>query len=437
MRRLLQTALLLAGKDFRVFFRDRTGMLLGLALPIGLVTVFGFITQFAFRGGDMPRAELWVVDEDRSEASRLLVAELERSATLRLRPEGDEEAHDAYELMDDGEAHHVLVIAAGFGDRIGHGDVPELTLLRDPGRTMEDRLVRIGLSQAVTTVTRGRLIPVLLGQRLRDVGLPEDVVAEVVQAQEAGRVALENYLAQAAGEGDTAALDVQSVFSNLVPMTVVDRQPPERPRMLTYTLAQSVSGITVMMLMFGLVACGGTLILEREQGTLPRLLSAAMPRDAILVGKFLFAAAVGLFQLALLFCWGELLFDVGMFQRPATLLVVSVSVTAAVTGFGVLIAAWAKTTKQAEGVSTLLILVMSALGGAWFPVQLFDLPVYAEIITRSTLTWWAMSAYQQMLWDQASWTAPSVLQALAVLWAFALATSFLAWHLFRRRYTGG
>lgn len=438
MRSLLSSALTLASKDFRVYFRDRTGMLLGFVLPIGLVSVFGFITQFAFGGGDaMPKAELWVADEDRSEQSAQLVEHLRQADTLRLRPREDEEARsrdDARELVETGEAHHALVIEPGFGDAVTRGEVPELTLLRDPGRSMEDQLVRLGLTQAMMATTQGRLLPSMLGQQLGHAGVPDDAVEDVVASNEKARSALDQYFAQQAQGGGAGAgdgLDFQAIFSDLVPVNEVDVAPPERRRTLTYSLAQSVSGVTVMMLMFGLVACGSTLIREREEGTLPRLLVAAAPRDAVLFGKFLFAAGSGLMQVAVLFAWGELLFRVGMFQKPWTLVVISVTVTAAVTAFGVLIAAWARTTKQAEGVSTLLILVMSALGGAWFPVQLFDLPVYAEAVTRSTLTWWAMSAYQQMLWNQASWTAPPVLQSLGVLWGFALVASFLAWRLYR------
>ena len=46
------------------------------------------------------------------------------------------------------------------------------------------------------------------------------------------------------------------------------------------------------------------------------------------------------------------------FRDPITLLVLSVTWAAAATSFGMLIAAWARTTKQAEGLSTVLILLM-------------------------------------------------------------------------------
>jgi len=477
----LRAARLLATKDLRLYRRDRAALLLGFLLPIGLMTVFGFMMKFAFGGsGATPKAELWVVDEDRTEVSAELVAALREAGTVRLRPrEGDEpiDREEGRRRLQEGAAHHLLIVEPGYAEAVAAGRTPELTMLRDPGREMEDQLINLGLMQAVMSTTGGGMFPTLFGDKLLEAGLPEETVAEVTSLSDrmteligAGFEGME-----AAGQGPadevagtpadedadevagtpadedadevagtpadevagTGDFDFQAIFANLVPVEKVDVQPPERPKNLTYTLAQSVSGIAVMMLMFGLVTCAGTLIEERDEGTLGRLMTSAVPRDSILFGKLFFTAVTGLVQLAVLFAWGELLFRVGMFRKPVTLLVLAVTLTAAVTAFGLLIAAWADTRKQADGVATLLILVMSALGGAWFPVHLFDLPVYAEVITRSTLTWWAMQGFNQMLWHQASWYEPAVLQALGVQWLFAAVAAFLAWRLYRRRYVGG
>lgn len=239
----------------------------------------------------------------------------------------------------------------------------------------------------------------------------------------------------AEAEPSTAAsFDMSSFLTAMVPVRAEDHAPPARPRQLSYMQAQSVSGVIVMMLMFGLMACGTMLIQEREKGTLARLLAAPVARDAVLLGKVLFTVLVGIFQLAVLFCCGELLFRLGTFRDPVTLVVLMLSTTAAVTGFGILIASWARTTKQAEGLSTLLILVMSCLGGAWFPLQLFAVPAVVEVVMRCTLVHWAMVGFQQMYWNQHAWTHPGTLLAIGVQWAFAAAAMLLARRFYLRRY---
>ncbi|KAA3609580.1 MAG: ABC transporter permease [Planctomycetota bacterium] len=449
MGSFLKTAWLLARKDLRVFRRDRSGMLLGFLLPIGLVTVFGFVMQFAFGGsGSMAKAELWFQDEDASETSAQMVTALRDSNVVKLRPRAGEEAIGREGLrtkLADGEAHHALIIEAGFEEALQSGELPRLTLMRDPGREMEDQLIRIGLMQAVMAATDGDLWPAMIGFQMRQAGLQEGSVKQIVAAAQGTHGLIEKFFAAeeeddegAAGEdGEAAGTQVVDFMQNMIPVQEEDIAPPARPKDLSYMLAQSVSGIIVMMLMFGLMACGVTLIQEEEQGTLRRLLTASVSRNAILGGKFIFTAIMGVLQLAVLFVYGELIFKVGFFQKPLTLLVISLSLLAAITSFGLVVAAWAKTMKQAEGVSTLLILVMSALGGAWFPVQLFDMPVYAERITQCTLTYWAMNAYQQMMWNQMSWHEGSIPQSLLVLWGFALVAGFLAWKLYQRRLAKG
>jgi len=165
--------------------------------------------------------------------------------------------------------------------------------------------------------------------------------------------------------------------------------------------------------------------------------TAAMPRNGIYWGKFLFTLIIGLIQLAVLFTYGNVLFRIQAFRDPITLLVLSVTWAAAATSFGMLIAAWAGTAKQAEGLSTILILVMAAIGGCWFPIQMMDLPWLVEIATRCSLAYWAMEGYQKMFWEQWSWTHPKILTAIAVQWAFVILGALAALILYRRRYVAG
>ncbi len=55
---------------------------------------------------------------------------------------------------------------------------------------------------------------------------------------------------------------------------------------------------------------------------------------------------------------------------------------------------------QANGISTLFILIMSALGGSWFPVTLF--PDWMQVVSKFTLTYWSVEAFMQVLWRDSS-----------------------------------
>jgi ABC-type multidrug transport system permease subunit len=309
---------------------------------------------------------------------------------------------------------------------------------------MESRLIGIGLMQAMMSAGDGKSMSWMMGSMMQRFGMSD----EGVDRMRTGMDVIQNLIgmfasgsepklrAPDAGDVDTKRIDMTSMFEQMVPVTKEDVSPPARPKNLGFQLAQSVSGMTVMMLMFGLMACSSMLLIERDQGTLRRLLVSRAPRHAVLLGKFLFCFIVGMIQLLVLFAFGELVFSIGAFRDPLTLLALSVTWAAAATSFGILISVWAKTAKQAEGVSTLLILVMAALGGCWFPIQMADLPWYGEVITRSTLTYWAMEGFQGMFWHQKSWTDPVMLRSMGVLWGFVVIAGGLSWRLWRRRFVG-
>ena len=450
---LLKTSWTIARKDLRVYFRDRTGMLLGFGLPIVLVLAFGFIYKLTFGAqGGLSRTTLWVTDDDDTSASQQFVERLRGADLLRVQPAAGEPRKSRDELrslVEDGEAHHALVIEPGFEQALLAQRFPELTLLRDPDRDLESQMVSIGLLQAFVSGDAGELAPLLTARALQLSGLPEAWSERTMNLARNFSSAVELLFAQAAEQGLIEAADptledqaeqpaadigFAGILNELVPVNELDIKPPERPQQLSYMLAHNISGISVMMLMFGLVACGTMLIQEREQGTLQRLMLAGVPRESLLWGKFIFTAIVGACQLAVMFLVGGLVWQVNVARDPVTLLVLSLALIFAVTAFGMLIAAFARTTKQAEGSSTLIILVMSALGGAWFPVQMFELPTAGAIVTRCTLTWWAMSGFQGLLWYGKSWTDPGLLRDVGVLLGFGVLASLVALRLFRRRY---
>ncbi|MFQ5749869.1 MAG: ABC transporter permease [Planctomycetota bacterium] len=452
---LLRSTLLIARKDLKLFFRDRSGMVLGFLLPVALVGIFGFVMKFAFGGGSgMPRAALWVSDEDGSEASRRFLDLLRASDMLRVQPEPEEPAKtaaDLRKLLQDGEAHHALILGKGFGAAVDAGGKPPLRMLRDPGRIMEDRIIGVGLMQAFMEATEGRSWPGALGGLMRKTGMDEKQVQQIVEGARGVQSLIAAFTGASMEEGEqdlqgggsgeteppTSGFEMNTFLDEMVPLETEDLTPPDRPRQVAFQLAQAVSGVTVMMLMFGLMATSSMLLKEREEGTLLRLLVSPVSRVSVLWGKFLFSAVIGMLQLVVLFAFGEVLFHIQALRDPVTLLILCFTWVAAATSFGMLISAWARTPKQAEGLSTLLILVMAALGGCWFPVQIMDLPLVGRIATHATLTWWAMSGFQGMFWDGLSWTHPRLLFALGVQWAFVLAASWGALVLFRRRYTAG
>jgi ABC-2 type transport system permease protein len=82
-------------------------------------------------------------------------------------------------------------------------------------------------------------------------------------------------------------------------------------------------------------------------------------------------------------------------HSPGGLVAVSLTAAAAATGLGVLVSALARTEAQAGGLTVLLLLTMSALGGCFVPR--FIMPGWLKTMGLITPHAWALDAYQDLL----------------------------------------
>ena len=454
----LLAAWTLAQKDLRCFVRDRTALLLSILVPIALVSVFGWIMAYAFGGsGGMPKVSLHVADLEQSTASQSFVDNLSNSNMLRVRKVeiGDNVADidtKLERLIRDGDANHVLIVPKGFAASFEANETPELKMLRDPGREMEDRIVQLTVMQATMAELGGSVWVNVMDRILAEQGMEQDDLAQIRGWMTAIGAKINDFSTSTENEdvpaGDQklddasqrSSVDMQAMLDfmgSVVPVATTDISPPDRAKQVTYQQAQSVAGMTVMMLLFALTSCGSVLLSEREDGTLKRLFAQPISRNAVLLGKFLFVLIVGIGQMAILFTYGEFMFRVGLFRDPVTLVVLSLTWVAAGGSFGIFLASVSRSKKQAESLASLLILMMAALGGCWFPLQMMNLPTLLDTVCKSTMTYWAMSGYQGMLWNQLAWTSSKLLVALSWQIGWIVVFTALSIYFFRRNYCRG
>lgn len=463
--KLLLDAWTLARKDLRVYVRDSAALCLGFLVPMALVTVFGWIMTFAFGGSSaMPAVELWIVDEDQSEGSKRLVDALKKSESLKVRPRPNapEVSRDKVrQMIADGAAHHALIIPKGYSKQnsipinppeqseIAEDDSSgELLLIRDPGRSMEEQLIQISLMQSAFASGDNDLWMTSLRKLFRDQGMGAQSLSALDSAMGQMQATISQFVEQNESPSDSTdkssssgqatqnnlPVDMMAFMGGFLSVEKEDVQPPTRPKQVTFQRAQSVSGMTVMMLLFGLSGAGAILLAERELGTLKRLFGLPIARESVLLGKLMFVSIVGLSQMVVLFIFGELMFRVGMFRDPLTLIVLVVTWVLAASGFGLLITTFSRSSKQADGLATISILTMAALGGCWFPLQMMNLPLPMEIICKSMMTYWAMDGLQSMLWSGLSIFHSKVALAVGIQWVWIVIMGALSVMFFRKNY---
>jgi ABC-2 type transport system permease protein len=480
--RTIAAAWTLAEKDLRSFMRDRTALMLSILVPIALVSVFGWIMAYAFGGSSgMPKVSLHVADLQQSVASKRFVNSLSALEMLRVREVNLSETENAdsaeavderlSKLIRDGDANHILIIPTGYDASLAAQETPSLRMLRDPGRAMEDQIVQLSVMQASMRELGGAVWVDAMDRILQKQGMDNDGVTQIhgwmtsigeaisniateesperdgtptprVASQESSVASKPSgaSASQPTEEASISRFDPQALFEfmqEVLPIATTDVSPPDRAKQVTYQQAQSVAGMSVMMLLFALTSCGSVLLTEREDGTLKRLFAQPISRNAVLLGKFLFVLIVGVGQMAILFTYGEWMFRVGLFRDPVTLVVLSLVWVAAGGAFGMFLATVSRSNKQAESLASLLILMMAALGGCWFPLQMMSLPPLMDTVCKSTMTFWAMTGFQGMLWNQLEWNSDKTLVAIGWQLGWVVVFTLLSVYFFRRNYCRG
>ena len=185
------------------------------------------------------------------------------------------------------------------------------------------------------------------------------------------------------------------------------------------------AGVGVMFLLFSVAGASGTLLDEVDSGTLDRVLSTRVGMGGLLVGKWLFLSLMGLAQLTVMFLWGWLVFGLDLFHHLPGFFVMTAVTAAAAAGFGLMLATLARTRAQLSGMSTIIILTMSSLGGSMFPRFLMSETM--QKIGLLTFNAWALDGYLKVFWRNAAvwqlWPQVLVLAVLAAVF-MALARTF-------------
>jgi len=156
------------------------------------------------------------------------------------------------------------------------------------------------------------------------------------------------------------------------------------------------AGIGVMFLLFTASAAGGSLLDESDSGALDRVLSSRVNMGTLLAGKMVYCTLLAFLQLCVMFVWGWAVFHLDLWPHIAGFLVMGLSTAFAVANFGMILASVSKTRAQQGGVSTLLILTMSAIGGSMFPR--FLMPPAMQKAGLFTINGWAIDGFTKVFW---------------------------------------
>jgi ABC-2 type transport system permease protein len=141
---------------------------------------------------------------------------------------------------------------------------------------------------------------------------------------------------------------------------------------------------------------GVEMLLERQRGLWARLRSAPVSKLTLLSGKAASGTIISLMILLVSFGFAMLVFKVRIQGSVIGFLGISVACALMASTFGLLVAAVGNSPATARGVTTLAVLMMVMLGGAWVPTFIF--PAWLQRVTTVVPVRWAVDGLDAMTW---------------------------------------
>ena len=383
-------------KDLKLFFSDRRSVIVSFLVPIAIASFFGSLFNGP-RTGEPAKINVMVVDQDDSAISKAIVAGFGADRNLKLT---SAEAETARDSVRRGRTAVAVIVPKGFGEAagaafFGDGAKPQLEMLYDPSRATELAMVRGIMTQHVMEAVSKEMFGGAQGRKYVEQTLPQVESSATMSPQQKQLLlqmlrSVQGFYNQAPSGGGSSARGIT------MPYSVKEEAMTSGANVAYNGYAHSFAGMGIQFLLFAMANLGVEMLLERQRGLWKRLRSAPVSRLTLLAGKVLSGALISLMIVGVCFAFAMAVFGVRISGSVAGFAAVAVACALMASTFGVLVAALGNSPATARGVTTLAVLMMVMLGGAWVPTFIF--PAWLQQFTLIVPVRWAVDGLDAMTW---------------------------------------
>ncbi|MBI2333667.1 MAG: ABC transporter permease, partial [Chloroflexi bacterium] len=281
--------------------------------------------------------------------------------------------------VDEDEVAAAIIIPAGFTRSIipqqedfanGDSEVVKIEMYANPARPTSAGIIKSILDEFMSRIEEGSLS----GQ------------TSILQMVISGRITPE----QAEAAGEEMGKHLQDAPEDDTLAITLNTSTADGEEIKFDVLAFLAPGMALMFLMYTVSYGGRSILTEKSQGTLPRLLVSPTNATQILGGKVFGIFLTGAAQMLILIGTTSLLFQLKWGDALGVIVLVLVAVFGA-TGWGMLITALARTPAQVGSIGSAIMLIFGILGGSF--ISLDQMPPLVQTISRITPNAWALDGF--------------------------------------------
>jgi ABC-2 type transport system permease protein len=385
---MLNQILVLTWKDIKIFFKDPGAVTLIFLQPFMFIVIMSYALDGLYEPGK-DQVQLLAVNQDRGTQAAAILRQLDEMDAFLVEMiwEGQPLTREMAEnLIIEEKRNLALVFSPDFSEAleqelaIAERRTTKILVIVDPATSRQFVEPIIGTLWGL--IERGAYTAMM------PKGLDYLFESLAPQTSVQQREAFKARAQEAMSDG---------LWGGREPVVTVERTALAGMQVKAYpdTFQQNVPGFTIYGLFWIVSLMAGSVLQEKREGTFRRLLVAPMNPAVMLAGKLAPYYIINLVQLVIMLGASSLLFGMSLGDSGAGLVVVSLAAAATATGLGVLVSALARTEAQVSGITVLLLLTLSALGGCFVPR--FIMPEWLRTIGLVTPHAWALDAYQDLL----------------------------------------
>ncbi|HXD11247.1 MAG TPA: ABC transporter permease [Anaerolineales bacterium] len=377
----MKKLLLIGIKDLKLMFRDRAALTFMLLAPFLLTIGMGFVTG-RFSGGSSGLSDIPVIivnldRQDLGDALEDLFSSEDLAKLMEPTVSSDPEA--ARQLIDNDQASAAVIIPEGYTRSVipAEGTMTDLNYVQpepvkievytNPSRPTSSGVIKAIVDEFVSRVEEGRTSGMTSIVQLMSSGL--------VSPQDAASVA--NNLFQNVDETESTAIRLKK---NTEGADAVEFD----------LLAYFAPGMALMFLMYTVSHGGRSILVERAQGTLPRLMISPTHTAQVLGGKVLGIFLMGVAQVGILILASSVFFRVKWGDALGIIILILAAAFGA-TGWGMLITAFARTPAQVGSTGSAVMLIFGIMGGSFISLDQF--PPFMKTISKITPNAWGLDGF--------------------------------------------
>jgi ABC-2 type transport system permease protein len=435
-------------KELILLYRDFSGLMVLFVMPVILVIVVTLVQENVLKSMGETKTEVLLIDRDGKQVGRQIEDSLRKSGFVKIIKEIKGKPIDietAKKAVARGDFQVGVLIPPGITETFkktarqrvknsisfenakrknqmtGQEPLPDILVYFDP--TLRENF-RAGVV--------GSLEKVILGM---DIKARVETLFDLLPGE------METVAQKAAGplwsnEFKKRVPKIQIDWDDQPLLTVKEKVARfGNEAIIPNTVQQNIPAWTLFGMFFIVVPLGGSIIRERQNGMLSRLLTMPTSYLTIISGKITAYVIICLVQFVLIMALGKLLLpllgapvlDLG--SSPAALILIVVSAALAASGYGILLGTIARTYEQASMFGAVSVVIAAALGGVMVPV--FVMPKFMQTISNFSPLSWGLSAFLNVYVRNGD--VQAIFSQVARLLIFFVSTSVLAWFFMSQR----